>query len=310
MSFKFHAFATVTFLSPSPSPTSKTLAPLNPARLYLLHCQNPKSLLSICKTLEPAKRPRLQIRATADNNQGEPGNWTRWLPRGGFPADRILRLISGATSSPISQFISSPKTFLHAVDPRIKLVILIIWIRFHLNFQGFNFFCVCLVGGIQKIRQYVQINSRWFSTFLLFWWLILGYMANWLLGCSDKGEQGKNINMQYLNFFPLLISNSKKSVSCGFRWRKCSLEISVPNDIYVLRSQVKFLNNLMECRWQSAVIFYDGPHLSFGKGNARDITYWYLNSWSINISFIWYFFWFWLLFISWFREYLILEIFL
>lgn len=46
----------------------------------------------------------------------------KWLPTGGLAADKVLRLISSATSSPICQFISSPTTFLHSVDPRIKLV--------------------------------------------------------------------------------------------------------------------------------------------------------------------------------------------
>ncbi|RVW55451.1 Protein ABCI12, chloroplastic [Vitis vinifera] len=102
MNFKFHAFATVTFPSPSSNPTSKALVPPNLSKLYLLNRQNPKPHLSIYKTLESAKCPRLQIRATA-NNQGESGNWTKWLPRGVVAADRILRLISSATSSPISQ---------------------------------------------------------------------------------------------------------------------------------------------------------------------------------------------------------------
>ena len=136
MNFKFHAFATVTFPSPSSNPISKALVPPNLSKLYLLNRQNPKPHLSIYKTLESAKCPRLQSRATA-NTQGESGNWTKWLPRGVVAADRILRLISSATSSPISQFISSPTTFLHSVDPRIKLVILFFWNWFYLNFSGF-----------------------------------------------------------------------------------------------------------------------------------------------------------------------------
>ncbi|RVX21720.1 Protein ABCI12, chloroplastic [Vitis vinifera] len=83
MNFKFHAFATVTFPSPSSNPTSKALVPPNLSKLYLLNRQNPKPHLSIYKTLESTKCPRLQIRATA-NNQGESGNWTKWLPRGGM----------------------------------------------------------------------------------------------------------------------------------------------------------------------------------------------------------------------------------
>lgn len=46
----------------------------------------------------------------------------KWLPTGALSADKVLRLISGATASPIYQFVSSPTTFLHSVDPRVKLV--------------------------------------------------------------------------------------------------------------------------------------------------------------------------------------------
>jgi hypothetical protein len=44
------------------------------------------------------------------------------LPIPGLGAENVFRLISSATGSPIGQFISSPVTFLHSVDPRIKLV--------------------------------------------------------------------------------------------------------------------------------------------------------------------------------------------
>ncbi|WOL06758.1 protein ABCI12, chloroplastic [Canna indica] len=49
--------------------------------------------------------------------------WASLIPRGvGVGPEKILRLISGATSSPICQFIDYPRTFLHSIDPRIKLV--------------------------------------------------------------------------------------------------------------------------------------------------------------------------------------------
>ncbi|XP_042469438.1 protein ABCI12, chloroplastic-like [Zingiber officinale] len=48
--------------------------------------------------------------------------WAALIPRGvGVGPEKVLRLIAGATSSPICQFIESPRTFLHSVDPRIKL---------------------------------------------------------------------------------------------------------------------------------------------------------------------------------------------
>lgn len=66
---------------------------------------------------------KTQIRCAADTGSGS-RNWEKWLPKNVFSADKVLRLIAGATSSPICQFISSPTTFLHTVDPRIKLVIM------------------------------------------------------------------------------------------------------------------------------------------------------------------------------------------
>ncbi|KAM7462975.1 hypothetical protein LguiA_031096 [Lonicera macranthoides] len=55
------------------------------------------------------------------NAANSTGNWEQWLPRNIFAADKVLKSISGATSSPICQFITSPTTFLHSVDSRIKL---------------------------------------------------------------------------------------------------------------------------------------------------------------------------------------------
>lgn len=49
----------------------------------------------------------------------------KWLPTGALAADKVLRLIAGATASPICQFVSSPTTFLHSLDPRVKLVWLV-----------------------------------------------------------------------------------------------------------------------------------------------------------------------------------------
>ncbi|XP_062180658.1 protein ABCI12, chloroplastic-like [Phragmites australis] len=51
--------------------------------------------------------------------------WAEWIPRtvaGGVGPEQVLRLISGAAATPVCQFVDSPRTFLHAVDPRVKLV--------------------------------------------------------------------------------------------------------------------------------------------------------------------------------------------
>ncbi|CAD6333880.1 unnamed protein product [Miscanthus lutarioriparius] len=54
--------------------------------------------------------------------------WVEWIPRAAASAgsaagpEQVLRLISGAAATPICQFVDSPRTFLHSVDPRVKLM--------------------------------------------------------------------------------------------------------------------------------------------------------------------------------------------
>ncbi|KAH1089612.1 hypothetical protein J1N35_016869 [Gossypium stocksii] len=91
--------------------------PKHPNRLPLLsYCSKSPNFRFI------SKKRNFEVKASIGSNNGEAGNWVRWLPTGGLAADKVLRLISTATSSPICQFIASPTTFLHSVDPRIKLV--------------------------------------------------------------------------------------------------------------------------------------------------------------------------------------------
>ncbi|PKU80565.1 protein ABCI12, chloroplastic [Dendrobium catenatum] len=74
-----------------------------------------------------AQRRRAPARccsSAAKDGDGEAPSWTAWIPRS-FSLERVLKLISGATSSPIGQFIESPRTFLHSIDPRVKMVWLI-----------------------------------------------------------------------------------------------------------------------------------------------------------------------------------------
>ncbi|XP_051152726.1 protein ABCI12, chloroplastic isoform X2 [Andrographis paniculata] len=68
-------------------------------------------------------KPLIQRTATASNENASGGakNWEKWMPRNLFAAEKVFGAISGATSSPIAQYISSPTTFLHNVDPRIKM---------------------------------------------------------------------------------------------------------------------------------------------------------------------------------------------
>ncbi|KAL8105205.1 hypothetical protein AgCh_029124 [Apium graveolens] len=70
-------------------------------------------------------KPKFTCSATIDD-AGPPRNWEKWLPKNLFSAEKVLKSISEATSSPICQFISSPTTFLHTVDPRIKLAWLVV----------------------------------------------------------------------------------------------------------------------------------------------------------------------------------------
>ncbi|KAF7813732.1 protein ABCI12, chloroplastic [Senna tora] len=89
--------------------------------IYPKFCTSPSAFLQRKPFLLPVKKATLQIRASAADN-GETANWSKWIPTSALAADKVLRLIAGATASPIGQFISSPTTFLHSVDPRIKLV--------------------------------------------------------------------------------------------------------------------------------------------------------------------------------------------
>ncbi|KAK1414143.1 hypothetical protein QVD17_29884 [Tagetes erecta] len=66
------------------------------------------------------------ITKCTQNSDSNPSKWDRLLPNNLISAEKILRSIAGATSSPICQFISAPTTFLHSVDPRIKLAWLLV----------------------------------------------------------------------------------------------------------------------------------------------------------------------------------------
>ncbi|KAK1295603.1 hypothetical protein QJS10_CPB15g01681 [Acorus calamus] len=72
------------------------------------------------RTTSRTTRPSLlRIRAAAtDDGDGV----RRWVTPRADLAEKVLRTIAGATSSPVGQFVASPLTFLHSVDPRIKLL--------------------------------------------------------------------------------------------------------------------------------------------------------------------------------------------
>ncbi|KAL9407956.1 hypothetical protein AB3S75_046485 [Citrus x aurantiifolia] len=110
------------FLSPNPKTTIRSNSTLILAR----NCSNPRLYLPLSKTQKRIlkKNGDFVIRASVrdKNNNNGASNWVNWLPTEAFSADKVFRLISTATASPIYQFIASPSTFLHSVDARIKLV--------------------------------------------------------------------------------------------------------------------------------------------------------------------------------------------
>ncbi|KAI3948105.1 hypothetical protein MKX01_014704 [Papaver californicum] len=72
--------------------------------------------------LESTKRRKFEVCCSVNDSGDKTSNkWMKWMPKGDI-AEKIFKLISSATSSPICQYVSSPSTFLHSVDPRIKLV--------------------------------------------------------------------------------------------------------------------------------------------------------------------------------------------
>ncbi|XP_050229776.1 protein ABCI12, chloroplastic [Mercurialis annua] len=87
---------------------------------------SPNYTHSIYRTHKILKLRSLRIKALVDNHSGDSSNWLNRFPTGALAAEKIFRVISGATESPIAQFISPPTTLLHRVDPRIKLVWLLV----------------------------------------------------------------------------------------------------------------------------------------------------------------------------------------
>lgn len=106
--------AAATFLSLSLPPPSSVLFP-----------KSPSAILGPNQILLPRNARlglRLRLRASNGDSNVQAANWSKWIPEGSFAADKVFRLIAGATASPIGQFVASPTTFLHSIDPRVKLV--------------------------------------------------------------------------------------------------------------------------------------------------------------------------------------------
>ena len=63
---------------------------------------------------------------TNEEGRGRRGKeWKGVLPMVGvqeFIGEKFFRMVAGDTSAPVGQFIASPQTFLHSLDPRVKQV--------------------------------------------------------------------------------------------------------------------------------------------------------------------------------------------
>ncbi|KAL6571543.1 hypothetical protein OROHE_003186 [Orobanche hederae] len=92
---------------------------ISPSLPSLASFKNPPEFLQYRRYIK--LKPQIQCTASSKNGVGGTNNnWEKWMPRL-FDAEKVFGAISGATSSPIAQYISSPTTFLHCVDPRIKM---------------------------------------------------------------------------------------------------------------------------------------------------------------------------------------------
>ncbi|RLM98759.1 protein ABCI12, chloroplastic [Panicum miliaceum] len=82
--------------------------------------------LLVCSASPPA--PAAPSSSGGDNAAASAAaRWAEWIPRAaagraGAGPEQVLRLISGAAATPVCQFVDKPRTFLHSVDPRVKLV--------------------------------------------------------------------------------------------------------------------------------------------------------------------------------------------
>ncbi|XP_047959783.1 protein ABCI12, chloroplastic [Salvia hispanica] len=104
---------------PRPPATAPPLRSLHSARNYAQLLLQRRSV---------ALKPRIKCAEVSNDEIGGSKSWEKWLPRNLFGAEKVFGAISGATSSPIAQYISSPTTFLHSVDPRIKLAWLLAFV--------------------------------------------------------------------------------------------------------------------------------------------------------------------------------------
>ncbi|WVZ98444.1 hypothetical protein U9M48_043887 [Paspalum notatum var. saurae] len=111
--------------SPSPSPQRRRRPAGSPYRRNRGQRKRGRRVaLLVCSASPPAPAAP----SPSDGRDGAAASaaakWAEWIPRAGAGAgpEKVLRLISGAAATPVCQFVDSPRTFLHSVDPRVKLV--------------------------------------------------------------------------------------------------------------------------------------------------------------------------------------------
>ncbi|PWA39750.1 cobalt ion transmembrane transporter [Artemisia annua] len=107
-----------------------TLSQTHPNTLIFLHHQNPNTPKFTHSSLHFPHHKKTHFKTTlikcCNSENKEPQKWEKMIPKNVISAEKILRSIAGATSGPICQFIAKPETFLHQVDPRIKLAWLLV----------------------------------------------------------------------------------------------------------------------------------------------------------------------------------------
>ncbi|XP_073116855.1 protein ABCI12, chloroplastic isoform X4 [Elaeis guineensis] len=161
----FQLLSSSSLLSSSIPTLGSHLPPPNSLHFLQPSRPNPRLLRSPWKggTLRPAQT-KISITCLAAERGGA-ARWASWIPRRVSP-EKILRLISGATSSPICQFIESPHTFLHSIDPRIKLDQLrrvallsgILFIMLGFGSDGYSY-TIMKLGPLQFTRKGLSVAS-------------------------------------------------------------------------------------------------------------------------------------------------------
>ncbi|XP_057550212.1 protein ABCI12, chloroplastic [Amaranthus tricolor] len=145
-----------------------------------------KTFVSFPSNSNQWKVKKIRIQCASVSSEGEAHDWRKWVPKNvNFGADKVLKSIAGATSSPICQFISSPSTVLHDVDPRIKLVWLLVlvflpaWSHIYMRFG--------IVLSLALLSSWVLPKNVWMDqlgrvTLLsLFLFVVLGLTADTVL---------------------------------------------------------------------------------------------------------------------------------